>query len=125
MAVYQKFYEMEMWKEAFNLQKEVFELTSTFPKDERYGLISQINNSSNSVVANIAESHGRYHFSDKIRVLYIVRGELSETQSHLIVAASRKYITETACTNLVSEYETLKIKINNAISKYMSMKQEE
>jgi len=125
MAVYQKFYEMEMWKEAFNLQKEVFELTSTFPKDERYGLISQINNSSNSIVANIAESHGRYHFADKIRVLYIVRGELSETQSHLIVAASRKYITEIVCTKLVSDYETLKIKINNAISKYMSMKQEE
>lgn len=52
MQSYQKFYETEIWKEAYKLQKEVFVVTKSFPKYERYGLGSQLYNSSNSVCAN-------------------------------------------------------------------------
>jgi four helix bundle protein len=114
--MYHKFYEMEIWKERFGLQKEIFELTRSFPKDEKYGLISQINDSSNSVIANIAESHGRYHFADKIRVLYIVRGEIEETQSHLLVASSRNYCLREQSVLIINKYEKLKMKLNSYIS---------
>lgn len=115
---YKKFYETDLWQDAYELQKEVFALTKNFSKDERFGLNSQLNNSSNSVCANIAEEHGRYYFKDKIRVLYIVRGELEETQSHLIVAQSREYLPREKCTELVNKYEKLKMKLNGRISDF-------
>ena len=120
---YKKFYEDELWKESYELQKEVFNLTQTFPKDECYGLISQLNKSSNSVCANIAEEHGRYFFADKIRVLYIVRGELQETQSHLIVSQSRNYISKEKCTELVNQYERVQMKLNGRINVFYKNKE--
>lgn len=119
---YQKFYELDIWKLGFELQKEIFELTCLFPKDERFGLKPQMNKSANSIIANIAESHGRFHYADKIRVLYISRGEIEETQSHLIVAQSRKYITRDKCISLIERYEKLKIKLNNYISDFVDRK---
>ncbi|HAZ28568.1 MAG TPA: four helix bundle protein [Candidatus Magasanikbacteria bacterium] len=122
---YQKFYEMDIWKEAFGLQKEIFLLTQKFPKGELYGLISQLHNSCNSIPANIAESHGRYYYADKIRVLYTVRGEIEETQSHLMVAESRLYISQNDSERLTQKYESLKVRINNYISDLRERKNKE
>ncbi len=114
---YHKFYELDIWKEGYNLQKEIFEITLTFPK-YAYDIVSQINRSTNSIIANIAESHGRFHFADKIRVLYISRGEIEETQSHIMVAVSRKYMTKQDGNLLIQRYENLKMKLNGYISSF-------
>ena len=114
---YHKFYELDIWKEGYDLQKEIFEITLTFPK-YAYDIVSQINRSTNSIIANIAESHGRFHFADKIRVLYISRGEIEETQSHIMVAVSRKYMTKQDGNLLIQRYENLKMKLNGYISSF-------
>lgn len=121
---YKKFYETDTWKEAYQLQKEIFLLTIIFPRHEQYGLTCQLNRSANSVLANLAEAHGRFHYADKIRILYIVRGEIEEAQSHLIVAASRKYISCERSASVVKHYEQLKIKINNYISSLSRQKKD-
>jgi len=77
------FYELHIWQKGFELLQEVYKVSVKFPVEEKYSLTSQIKNSAISVISNIAESHGRYHFADKIRVLYIARGEVEETRSHL------------------------------------------
>ncbi len=63
--------------------------------------------SANSVIANIAEAHGRYYFADKTRILYISRGECEETRSHLRVALGLEYIDKKVFINLDEEYEGL------------------
>lgn len=120
--VYQKFYELDIWKLGYNLQKELFQLTQKFPKQEVFALTSQINRSSNSIIANIAESHGRFAYADKIRVLYISRGEIEETQSHLMVAVSRGYVGEETSKGLIAKYEQLKIKMNRYIGDFAKKK---
>ena len=122
MKKYKKFFEEDLWKEAFDLQKEVFKITKKFPTEEKFGLRSQLNNSSNSVMANLAEEHGRFYFGDKVRMLYIVRGEVEETQSHLICAVSRQYVGQKMCSELVEKYEKLKIKLNGRISDFSRKK---
>ena len=69
-------------------------------------------NSGNSVIANIAEAHGRYYFADKTRVLYTSRGECEETRSHLSVALGLKYINKKTFDYLDKEYEELTKGIN-------------
>jgi len=73
--------------------------------------------SANSVAANIAEAHGRYHFADKIRVLYQARGECFETQSHLSIALNLGYITKEVFVRIDKEYEGLGVGINAYINK--------
>ncbi len=90
----------------------IYTQTDNFPKDEQFTLTSQIRRSSNSVIANIAESHGRYSFKDKIRVLYIARGEIVETRSHLAVALGRKYISKEIFIQLNKKYEQLTKQLN-------------
>jgi four helix bundle protein len=81
-----KFYELEIWNKEYKLLLEVYKITSKYPPEEKYGLTNDTRRSANSVIANIAESHGKYYYADKVRVLYISRGEIEETQSHLRVA---------------------------------------
>jgi len=91
---------------------ELNQVTESFPAVEKWVLTSQLIRSANSIIANIAESHGRYHFADKIRILYISRAELEETQSHLLVALGRKYILQEKFDLINNDYEGLKIGIN-------------
>lgn len=109
------FYELEIWKKGYELLMKIYDITSKFPKEEKYGLTSQSRGSANSVIANIAEAHGRYYYADKVRVLYISRGEVEETRSHLRVALGRKYIIDEEFNWLDKEYEGLSIGINNYI----------
>jgi len=101
------FYDLKIWQKGYELLMETYQITSNFPKEERYGLTNDLRRSANSVIANIAESHGRYYYADKVRVLYIARGEVEETRSHLKVALGRKYIDQLTFNRLDKEYEGL------------------
>jgi len=117
-----KFYELNIWQKGHELLMKVYEITSKYPTEEKYSLVPDTRRSANSVIANIAEAHGRYHFADKIRVLYISRGEVEETQSHLRVALGRNYISKDDFEYLDNEYEGLKIGINNYIQSISKQK---
>lgn len=114
--VYKDFHELDIWKNGYKLLMEVYTLTECFPDFEKYSLLSQIVRSANSIIANIAESHGRFGFADKVRVLYIVRGEIMETRSHLAVAFGRKYISIEKFIEINTGYKRLAIDTNKYIA---------
>jgi len=101
------FYELKIWQKGYELLIEIYKVSSKFPTEEKYSLTSQLRNSATSVIANIAEAHGRYYYADKVRVLYTSRGEVEETRSHLRVACGLKYISEEIFVWLDKEYEGL------------------
>lgn len=88
------FTELECWKEARVLRKDISVLAKTFPPEEKYDLISQIKRSSRSVTVNIAEGHGRFHYQENIQFCRQARGSLTETLDHLITAFDEGYISE-------------------------------
>ena len=71
---------IEAWKLADDLTVAVYERTRNFPKDELYGLTSQLRRASYSVPANIVEGSSRESKKDYLHFLYITRGSLSEAQ---------------------------------------------
>ncbi len=97
----------------------MYDVTQNFPTSERYGLIDQLKRSANSIIANIAESQGRYSYNDKIRVLYQSRGEIFETRSHLKVAHGLGYLPDEEFKKLDKDYEGLVIGLNTYIQ-YLS-----
>lgn len=101
---------------------KVYDITAKHPPEEKYALISDMRRSANSVIANIAESHGRYYFADKVRVLYTARGEAEETRSHIRVSFGRNYISKDEFEYLDKNYEELCKGISAYIQKVMSQK---
>ena len=80
------FKELRVWAKAHELTVLVYSLTRGFPKEEIYGLTSQVRRSAASVGANIAEGCGRHSGGEMVRFLQIARGSASETEYHLLLA---------------------------------------
>lgn len=109
------FKNLKIWQKGFELLLRVYKLTSKFPSKEEFGLTSQLTNAANSIIANIAESQGRYYLKDKIRVLYQARGELEETRGHILVAKELGYVSEKEAERLDKEYNGLAKGVNTYI----------
>ena len=80
------FKELRVWSKAHELTMLVYKLTRAFPRDEVYGLTSQVRRSAASIGANIAEGCGRRSDGEMTRFLQIARGSASETEYHLLLA---------------------------------------
>jgi four helix bundle protein len=80
------FKELVAWQKAMDLAESVYMLTSSWPANERYGLISQTQRSAVSVAANIAEGHERRTTKEYLRFLAIAAGSLAELETHLLLA---------------------------------------
>lgn len=69
-----------------SLSVACYELTRAFPRDEMFGMTSQIRRSATSIAANIAEGHGRENTGSFIQFLRIAQGSLKELETHLILS---------------------------------------
>lgn len=88
------FTHLDTWQKNHDLVLKVYRLTKKFPKDELFGLVSQIRRAVCSITGNIVEGYGRYHYNDKIRFYVMARGSSSEVQDYLIIAKDLGYISE-------------------------------
>ena len=95
---------MPVWKNAIDLSIRVFQISSSLPRAEDYGLTSQIRRSANSINANIAEGFGRRTNKDKIHFYTISRGSAYETQSHLLYGHGVKYFEDDIVQELFKNY---------------------
>jgi four helix bundle protein len=85
------FKDLIVWQRAHRLVLNVYKLTRSFPKEEIYGLTSQIRRSSVSVAANIAEAFKKRSNLDKARILNIAQGSLSETEYYVLLVSDLNY----------------------------------
>lgn len=86
----QSFQDLRVWKSAHKLTLEIYKATKDFPKDERFGLVSQIRRSAVSVCANISEGTKK-STKDFVRFLCVSQGSLEETKYHLILSKDLSY----------------------------------
>ena len=79
-------YDLNVWKKGIELVEEIYKITSNFPKEEIYGLTSQMKRAVISIPSNIAEGASRQSSKEFIYFLYIALGSASELEKHLIIA---------------------------------------
>jgi four helix bundle protein len=94
---------IQAWKLADDLTVSIYEQTRAFPREETYGLTSQLRRASYSVPANIAEGSSRESKRDYLHFLYIARGSLSETQYFLHLSNRLGYLTTTGAEPLMAQ----------------------
>ncbi len=104
------FTELEAWKVGMELVKEIYFLTKKLPKEELFGLTSQLRRCSTSILANIAEGFGRFTYPDKANKYTIARGECMETEAFLYIIINLQFVHEqetTKAMHLTSRAERL------------------
>ncbi len=89
----QSYQRLVVWEKAMDLVVECYSLARKLPADERFELSAQIRSAAVSVVANIAEGHGRLHAGDFVRFLSYASGSLREVETELLVAVRVGYLT--------------------------------
>jgi four helix bundle protein len=87
------FTKIEAWQLADDLTVAIYEKTQAFPREELYGLTSQIRRAAYSIPANIAEGAARDTLKDYLRFLHIARGSLAETQYFVHLAQRLGYLS--------------------------------
>ena len=100
------FRELKVWQKAMSVALRVFEVTKSFPVEERYSLVDQVRRSSRSVPANIAEAWRKRRYPAAfVSKLNDAEGEAAETQTHLEIASRCRYVVELAFQDLDDEIE--------------------
>ena len=83
--------DLKVWKEAMALAKGIYELTRNFPKEETYGLVSQIRRAAVSIPSNLAEGAARNSNKEFIQYLYVSLGSLAELETQLLLSRDLGY----------------------------------
>lgn len=118
MAYVKSFRDLEVYKLARKLAQEIFEISKTFPKEEKYSMTDQVRRSSRSVGAQIAESWAKRkypkHFVSKLTDL---DGEQQETQHWIETAQDCEYISNEKATYFLTEYASVGKMLNAMMEK--------
>ena len=107
------FRELKIWQESIDLAVEIYKLTKTFPSDEKFGLISQMNRSVISISSNIAEGAGRNNPKEFRQFLGIAQGSACELESQLVISNKLSFIEKDELDELFKKL----IHIQNMINK--------
>jgi four helix bundle protein len=96
-----RYSDLVAWQKAMDLVENVYQITKGFPKEELYGLTSQLRRASISIPSNIAEGHCRNGSREFVHHLSIALGSLGETETQMLIAQRLGYIAEGDVTSFV------------------------
>ncbi len=111
------FKKLKVWERSHNFVLNIYQLTKLFPKEELYGIISQLRRAAVSIPTNIAEGSGKQTEKDFAKYLSIAAGSTNETEYLLILSKDLGFIKESIATDLITEINEIKKMLNAFILK--------
>lgn len=111
------FRDYDIWKNSICLAKKIYNLTDSFPQNEKYGLTSQIQRASISIASNIAEGCSRSSEKEFRHFLEIAQGSSFEVETQIILATEIGYLKNIDLTELFNELHIIQKQINNLCSR--------
>ena len=106
------FQDLRIWQKGIEVVRDIYILTKKFPKEELYGLTSQMRRSAVSIPSNIAEGFRRYHNKEYKQFLYIAMGSRAELETQIIIANKLNYINDNNKTELIENIKYICRMIN-------------
>lgn len=95
--------DLKSWQKAFDLTLNIYRVTKSFPREEIYGLTSQMRRAAVSVVSNIAEGKGRASDKDLVRYLGIAKGTLFELETQTALSEQLSYLSSAEALQLIGQ----------------------
>jgi four helix bundle protein len=111
------FQDLRIWQKGIEVVKDIYILTKKFPKEELYGLTSQMRRSAVSIPSNIAEGFRRYHNKEYKQFLYIAMGSCAELETQIIIAHELDYLNDTDKIEIIEKLTYICRMINQLIKK--------
>ena len=111
------FQDLRIWQKGIEVVKDVYILTKKFPKEELYGLTSQMRRSAVSIPSNIAEGFKRYHNKEYKQFLYIAMGSCAELETQIIITYELDYLDDTNKIKIIEKLKYICRMINQLIKK--------
>jgi len=115
--------DLEVWQEAMKLVVLIYENTKSFPKEEMYGLTSQLRRAGVSIPSNIAEGQGRRSTKEFLNHLSMARGSALETQTQIEIGIRLRYLNEQTAAALNQQISTV-IRLLNGLMNALDRKLE-
>ncbi len=109
------FQSLLIWQRSRKLVKTIYQITTSFPTEEKFGLTNQLCRASVSVPSNIAEGCGRKHPKDFIRFLYIALGSLCEVETQLFLSEDLEFIDTQKSQAIRNEVVEIRRMVNSYI----------
>jgi len=97
------FTDLNTWKESHKLVLDIYKETRCFPKEETFGLTSQIRRAVVSITSNIAEGFSRNSYKEKVQFYCVALGSLTEVQNQLLIARDIGYLSQGAFSSLAQK----------------------
>jgi four helix bundle protein len=119
-----KYQELIAWQKAVELVTGIYDATRVFPRDEVYGLTSQLRRAAVSIASNIAEGQGRASSGEFIQFLCHARGSLYEVETQIIIANNLNYLSDNMRDALVEKISELGRILNGFITSLQLRKKE-
>ena len=94
------FKDLKAWQRSMDLAEAIYEVTASFPKEERFALVDQMRRSAISVISNIAEGYGRGTDKDLTHFLYVARGSANELSAQIELSKRLSYISDDSFVNM-------------------------
>ena len=113
----QVYRDLLVWQKSMAMVTEIYKLSSALPKDEQYGLTSQIRRSAVSIPANIAEGYGRNSTQDYIRFLRMANGSLFELETLLEICRNLSFIDDQTYSALFEQMQEVERMLRSLITK--------
>ncbi len=111
------FQDLRVWQLGIKIVKEIYRITENFPKNEIYGLTSQIRRSVISIPSNIAEGFRRYHNKEYRQFLFVALGSCAELETQIIIAKELSYINDDDKIKVLEKSDHLSRMISNLIKR--------
>ena len=108
----QSFKDLLVWRKAHIFVLKVYEVSRSYPSEERFGLCSQFQRAAVSIPANIAEGYRKMSKADKLRLLNIAQGSLEECRYYIILSKDLNYINEKTYNELTKSIEDTSYLLN-------------
>jgi four helix bundle protein len=113
--------DLKTWRKALDLVLDVYRCSRTFPKEELYGLTSQLRRSAVSVPSNIAEGKGRFSRKELVQFLYRARGSLLELETQMLIAHRLGYVADTEFERVRMSSAELGRMLNGLINRFQTL----
>ena len=113
----QSFTDLLVWQESHKLVLMIYQATKNFPKEELFGLTSQLRRAVVSITSNIAEGFSRQGYKEKLQFYYMALGSLTESQNQLLIAKDLNYLEQIEFNKIAEQSISVHKLLNGFVAK--------
>ncbi len=106
-TTFKSYRDLEVWQRSMQLAKRIYQVTRSFPNDERFGLTNQLRRASVSIPSNLAEGHARFGSGEFSRFISIAMGSVAEIETQILLSTELGYLRTELSSELMADLETI------------------